>query len=1766
MLFSLISRLLLLALLVCCLLAPDLFALFADTLLTLSHLSPSDLQAPHATLLSLIKPHSRFPDAFIGLYLAPAAAVNLLVLMLQHYPYTAVGVGASHARVFLSSHVFPFFLSLFSLRLPDNLLTKLLGGLNSMLERHVAWSALELFREFNYKFLYAMMAPGAWPKSATVKNVREKRTTSAQELGLCKQTAQHRTIAQSHDAALALALAPTPTPTPQHSARSFFFFPLCRSWCASAISFSECPINCRPMLRCGLWKVRAENTEGWAQRVQAEKGPAHPFCFPLFLLYVAHIFVAELDSAHPLYRLLYRELDSDQLFTLSGVPEHADSLQLDGPTHSFLCLCSHVFYHALIKPDSNRSKEEEESQIASDAAAAASAASVAAGASTSAIAASADSSTASSARKRRRLENDAAFSAQRLWDQFSAATGLPSSKLVSWLKFLYVFVYQYPSFLQLHTPQAPHSPAALLAQLLHGLIRSSERTKAEVKLWSLVCLSRLASVCHINGVQLMHPPSPSFLLTFPSHLRESVSSGYANASALFGQVADLLLKKHLVDERRLISRCALSLFSKLACYNLLSASHLAHLQTVFAELPALKQASAPSSSLRLSSQLMIKKETMMSPQPKAAAASLLSQRGGVSVKLEGMNGAGVGASAAVPMQSMLSTECDGVTLRFLVAYLQRFDLQSSAAAAAAAMQSPTSASPLGRLRSGGGAPTPPADSLTDDDLLRWILSYRFGSSQFSPSMHSLRGLWSTSQWVATAVAALNHLPLCAGQRGVCLEDEHAEEVRLPAPQSRFVHAARPHFTWLKADALGVAVDVHNPAALRDYCIESQFAPLVSTETTQEEVETHQLPSVGCKQHHTKQNAAAAPNDAPQLAAASSASAARSSSLRLQTLAVLSEHVASLQRHVSARANRNTIDMDTTDHHRLSLNDEPEYKSIGAAVSSSSSSGVDSGLRIEDVNFGVRFYVHYVHIMCAFMQREATVVRDDAQQQQAFQESRITLLDLLSTCLKQMAQLLPHLLSHIDSLASANLFAYVAHILSHFEAELVSTHLASGEKRAISSLQQGFGQLQAAVLKVLLYAVKETKSNGGKNTKRSLGFDDIGGSRAPSSTHSSFLASDLYAESLPAGVTPVFDSLISIVTRLLCWRVLAPVNLLSDLKQQLDNHMGLKQSVRDNPIFYRLAHVHALAKSVSHTPDPNADLLYYVSFMAEEFAQRAPEGSTITALSKDSIHYRALCFFLDLAASIRGGWITLEGDKEVDRMHKVWERVFAVLNATKVSTPLHRYSRLLKARCAYAGVMSGLTNNWSLVSHLSFDLAYNDFVVRLFAATQVRLVLTIPEAAAAIYPSFEKRILAAMAEDKDKKAAANAAAAASKAAGAPPSDSLDKRESMLITLLSCLAQMSISVEGKERTILLHMCHLWRERPSARPIIALVYQQLSSCLHYQQRPLTSSSSLQTAQLRARSSSLFPPSSSTSLLDDHLDFVLNEWLQEKLDIAEFPRELLMQGGGDIVSSTSYSLDAFLRQYANRICAMLVILQNDTMDATFKLLLDAVGCDLATLLKKYFPICCARFYAIYSQNTSDNSELVQFYINAATGCLEFLKKAMGERKFNAYYHSSLSASLCALVDLVVMDPSGSKLASYSLPNFITSLTQLAKAEKLDVAHHLCSPVHDRIQTLLLYLRVRIASEFRAFRQWKLFELVRSLLLECIGEFMCAPAVWRPIVDLLLWMLPEFDARVRSTQTRDKQKWGEARNQLLTFSFSFYFVCRFLFSSRVMRKSVLVF
>jgi hypothetical protein len=161
----------------------DLFDLFTNVLVTLSHLNLSDLEKPAEKLLPLIKTRCQFPDSFLGLYRAPAAAVNMVCQLVLQYPYVAAGSPAqiSQARTWLAAHLFPFYLSVFSLRVPDSLLHRLLAALNSVVERFAfSGSMLYQLREFHYKFVYAFMQPAVWnAKNTLVKNVREKTRNDA---------------------------------------------------------------------------------------------------------------------------------------------------------------------------------------------------------------------------------------------------------------------------------------------------------------------------------------------------------------------------------------------------------------------------------------------------------------------------------------------------------------------------------------------------------------------------------------------------------------------------------------------------------------------------------------------------------------------------------------------------------------------------------------------------------------------------------------------------------------------------------------------------------------------------------------------------------------------------------------------------------------------------------------------------------------------------------------------------------------------------------------------------------------------------------------------------------------------------------------------------------------------------------------------------------------------------------------------------------------------------------------------------------------------------------------------------------------------------------------------------------------------------------------------------------------------------------------------------------------------------------------------------
>lgn len=850
-----------------------------------------------------------------------------------------------------------------------------------------------------------------------------------------------------------------------------------------------------------------------------------------------------------------------------------------------------------------------------------------------------------SARKRRKLDSDVGFSMRAFWDHFNSPSSvITSQRLLSWIKFLYVFLGNYPRLFTLP------AQGELLLSLIVGLMRASERTKADVKLWSLAALSRIASACHLNDIQLAHPPSADTLRAYPSAQRAQVQSQYDQMSLRFGELVDLLLKKHLFDERRAISRTALALLTKLATYQLLAPTHVPIMQTVFDELPSLRQQSAAvSSGGRLSSQIVeLKKEALLSPSPRPPPARMHadgSAAAAATVKMEYGGGGGIDP-ALPPLQMLLTSEVDMVTLRFLLAYLQRFELTESTATASAASPHVASASPhpaamRRRAHLTRGVP----DTLGESDLLRWILGFRIGSPLFSPLHHSLRSGWSTSQWFAATILALNRLPVCASQpSGVCLEEEFSEDVRLPSPLSRFVHASRPQQTWLKADMGGV--NWHLTEEMRAFFVDSQFVPLVSTETTPAEVALYQLPSICCLQHEGGPHRPLAANATmPQL---SSASTARASSLRLLTLSIISDHLASLAQSVRDR----TAGRDLRDHRQSEVSNEFDSDTDVARQTT---------IKFEDACFAVRGYLHYSHILCSLA--HASTAAEDAAQAAA-RETRLTLMTLSATCWQQITLLTPHLLTRVESPATTHLLAYARHLLTSFQS-VFCEQLANGKLRCDSAVQPALAAFEASCFKVILYLLEVPQAGRGR---RRLEFDASASSSAASSSVPS-------GSSLHAGIDscdptePLLDTLISLVVLLLGWRVLAPVNALADVKRYLDRHMGARKTVHESTFFYRLAHLHAVAKSASHTPNPTQDLLYYLAYLSEEFVSRPPTGSSLAVANKDLLQFRALGLFLDLGHSIQAEAIEFS-EAEEKRVQKVWEDIFVALNMTSDGRTKH----------------------------------------------------------------------------------------------------------------------------------------------------------------------------------------------------------------------------------------------------------------------------------------------------------------------------------------------------------------------------------------------------------------------------------------------------------------------------------------------------------------
>jgi hypothetical protein len=518
---------------------------------------------------------------------------------------------------------------------------------------------------------------------------------------------------------------------------------------------------------------------------------------------------------------------------------------------------------------------------------------------------------------------------------------------------------------------------------------------------------------------------------------------------------------------------------------------------------------------------------------------------------------------------------------------------------------------------------------------------------------------------------------------------------------------------------------------------------------------------------------------------------------------------------------------------------------------------------------------------------------------------------------------------------------------------------------------------------------------------------------------------------------------------------------------------------------------------------NKDLIITVRFL-KATTEKIKETQAKLLIANEFLYclfifFLQVCKYLSLRAIQLSDAEEAELAQHCDEMFKLIIEQFieGVSAANRPSFKLTRTNRILQCYTAVAALQMGLSRSFIFAATLLNHLEEEDYVVRLFTATQAYQLVQISEKPLQVFTSFEQKamsILTKMAKEKkyvDNYSSSNANA----------SDCV-YNESSIRTLLACLANMATTkLNDCERITLLHLCKLWQEKPEIRPEIGLVYDELQAALGYKTDPTIRQ------QKQSNSSSSLFLSPQVTLLEEHLDFILMEWLaDERLDLLQFPRELLSK-------QSSISLEQFLHTYQSYIMPALTLYFNQQPHA-FKQLTAVLAIDVPSLLKRHFGKCASRFYALYSQSKQSPAHV------QAKQTLEFFNNQLKPAEFNKIYHSQQNEMLCHLVDYCVLQPEHHITSQYDIENFKTTLNQLATAENTNTEHYLVKPGTNRIYRILLHIRMQITKQYRADRQYKLFQLFQFISLDILSETLARGGVFCTIIYLGVALLNEFDER----------------------------------------------
>ncbi|KAL6075751.1 non-specific serine/threonine protein kinase [Balamuthia mandrillaris] len=368
----------------------------------------------------------------------------------------------------------------------------------------------------------------------------------------------------------------------------------------------------------------------------------------------------------------------------------------------------------------------------------------------------------------------------------------------------------------------------------------------------------------------------------------------------------------------------------------------------------------------------------------------------------------------------------------------------------------------------------------------------------------------------------------------------------------------------------------------------------------------------------------------------------------------------------------------------------------------------------------------------------------------------------------------------------------------------------------------------------------------------------------------------------------------------------------------------------------------------------------------------------------------------------------------------------------------------------------------------------------------------------------------------------------------PSDQ-DKSEEEKVTALLTLGEIACVPSVNEEKILLELCKLASKTAATehggyttrmQSLISFVIDSMASRLGYL--------------------------SSKAFVEDHLSFLLGQWVSKKLKLQSFPIDLC----------GSVNLVEFLKQYVGLLLPKLVFLMDkDNMLFVASLLCrdtaDTTGHNadkessaeyLQTLVKEHFAAIFAHTFPLYyakgkracktdSHEKADHEE--ESYKDLGVRiCEQFMEEFVSPEQMNALIPVRLDDIIIHLLDLIRWpEPHGSARGQeeglqengesaagahgqnfyirpplYSEKTISAVFDHLANGYKL-TAVELFFKTADRVQKILLHLNEQLAYSHRSNEKKRIFGELQYVI-QLLGAEICRPSILRDVIHTLLRVL----------------------------------------------------